>query len=74
MTNPTHGGPRKGSGRKPQGAQAKVKTSIAIDATLLRALRITAAQRGFSLNHVIETALMDAPSQEAWSEAVQTPD
>lgn len=52
----THGGPRKGAGRKPQGARAKVKTSIAIDGDLLATVDRLAAERGTTRNAVIEAA------------------
>jgi hypothetical protein len=57
MPNPQHGGPRKGAGRKPQGAHAKTKTSAAIDPELLAALDAKAARLGLTRNAAIETAL-----------------
>lgn len=46
-----------GAGRKPQGVQAKVKTSVAVDPDLLAATEAEAARRGVSRNALIEEAI-----------------
>jgi hypothetical protein len=52
-----HGGRREGAGRRAEGDEPKVKTSIAVDGSLLVWAADEAERRGVSRNKVIEEAL-----------------
>ena len=54
---PKHGGARPGAGRPAEGSAPKVKTSIAVDGSLLVWAADEAERRGISRNKVIEEAL-----------------
>lgn len=55
---PTHGGPRKGAGRPPKGAEARsVPLPVKVSPTEIDALRTRAEKLGVTLADLVRTAL-----------------